>query len=190
MICPPVIGTAVGTLTVLDAGQAVKGFKRVLAKCVCGNSVAVPWSLWGKKLSCGCRRWVGTHNMTGSPEYRAWLSMHSRCENPKDAAYSNYGGRGIRVCERWKDFSTFFADVGPRPKGHRLDRHKVNGDYTPSNCGWVTVQESNLNRRCVIRVEWEGEMHYLKDIAALYAVPYSTAKLRAEKGLNVLGERL
>jgi hypothetical protein len=73
--------------------------------------------------------------------------MRQRCCNPRNVAYSKYGGRGISVCERWMVFANFLADMGPRPDGMSLDRIDVNGDYEPSNCRWATAEEQNQNQR-------------------------------------------
>lgn len=89
------------------------------------------------------------HGMHNTPEYKAWRGMRTRCYNPNDAHYKNYGGRGIEVCEKWRiDFTTFYADMGPRPSEiHSLDRIDVNGNYEPSNCRWATRSEQQKNKR-------------------------------------------
>jgi hypothetical protein len=87
--------------------------------------------------------------MTNTPEYNAWCMMRARCGNPKNNSYHNYGGRGIKVCERWaSSFESFLADVGrkPSPK-HSLDREENNGDYEPGNVRWSTRRTQTLNRR-------------------------------------------
>jgi hypothetical protein len=82
-----------------------------------------------------------------SSEYASWSSMIQRCTNPKNAAWVNYGGRGILVCERWRKFEEFFKDMGNRPgKGFDLDRIDNEKGYEPSNCRWVS-RKSNLNNR-------------------------------------------
>lgn len=94
------------------------------------------------------------HGHSGTPEYFAWHAMIGRCTRPELKAYADYGGRGIRVCARWrKSLEAFLEDMGKRPSArHSLDRKDVNGDYTPKNCRWATKREQIWNRRtsCLI----------------------------------------
>lgn len=82
-----------------------------------------------------------------SPEFESWRAMMERCTNPNHKRWHRYGGRGITVCERWRNFANFLADMGPRPEGRTLDRYpNGDGNYEPGNCRWATVKEQNQNR--------------------------------------------
>jgi hypothetical protein len=84
---------------------------------------------------------------THHPLYETWVTMRKRCFNPNCKGYSNYGGRGITVCDRWNDFTLFVEDMGERPEGYTLEREDTDGNYEPSNCVWATRSQQCLNRR-------------------------------------------
>lgn len=126
-----------------------------LCECECGEKrVVLQYSLTsGKSKSCGClqvelqKEMMTTHGKSYHPSYKAWQSMHQRCSNPNNPDYSNYGGRGISVCESWKCFNNFLSDMGCRPELKTLDRMDNNKGYMKSNCRWATAKEQAANRR-------------------------------------------
>lgn len=89
----------------------------------------------------------GSNNARRSRCYLSWVSMKQRCLNFKHQFYSNYGGRGIKVCKRWLQFENFYADMGERPRGKTLDRINVNKNYCKSNCKWSTKKQQESNKR-------------------------------------------
>jgi len=98
------------------------------------------------------------HGKTGTSEFNIWRSMKGRCHNPKNPAYHFYGGRGIFVCDEWRDdFNAFFRDMGLRPSiNHSIERIKNNLGYCKSNCCWATREEQNFNRRSTIVMDFDG----------------------------------
>lgn len=81
------------------------------------------------------------------PGYKSWVGMRQRCYNIRDKNFKYYGGRGIKVCERWDDFSNFIEDLGLKPENHSLERLDVNGHYNPTNCMWIHKSKQPLNQR-------------------------------------------
>jgi hypothetical protein len=98
-----------------------------------------------------------THGLSKTREYAVWCGMISRCAATSGPDYARYAGRGIKVCERWRKFENFWADMGPAPPGTELDREDNNGDYTPNNCRWLDHKGQSNNRRNNFRVEYAGE---------------------------------
>lgn len=92
-------------------------------------------------------------------EYNAWVLMRDRCTNPKNADWHNYGGRGITVCDAWRnDFAQFFADMGPKPSpAHQIDRVDNDKGYSPDNCRWATPKENTSNQRRTVFLEYDGK---------------------------------
>jgi hypothetical protein len=114
--------------------------------------------------------------------YGVWRSMRTRCENKRDAAYPDYGGRGITVCERWLDFSNFLADLGQPPEGMTLERVDNDGNYELSNCKWVSRLAQSRNRRNVIRITVNGETLCLSEWAERTGIDVRTLWARLKKG--------
>lgn len=145
-------GTRFKKLVVLDHFRDESGRLRYRCICDCGNETTVAGSNLnaGNTGSCGC--WRGkTHGMTDHPLYVTWCSMRSRCLQPNQLDYPDYGGRGITVCDRWLDkdgFPNFVADMGEKPEpSYLLDRIDNDGSYSPENCRWATPAASSANKR-------------------------------------------
>ena len=118
-----------------------------------------------------------------TPEYAAWASMIQRCESPSQQNYKHYGGRGIKVCSRWRtSFSNFLADMGrkPTPK-HTLERIFVNGNYNPENCRWATQREQVVNSRHCRMLNFDGLTLPVSLWAMKLKLPYSTLNARINK---------
>ena len=129
---------------------------RMLCECECGNRIVLPRYYLVRKgnprIDCqSCDKPIKDSPFRFKVEYHTWMQMRQRCSNPLHVSYQNYGGRGIRVCERWDDpttgFRAFLSDVGQRPVGKTIDRRDVNGNYEPNNVRWATAKEQAANKR-------------------------------------------
>lgn len=154
-----ITNTRFSRLTALEPLRSGKNGIIWRCRCDCGNEIEVKTSLLrnGNTKSCGCARkdslrklmttHGATHNRTKTPTYESWRAMRARCELPKNSNWKYYGGRGIRVCDEWRDFAAFLADMGERPPGHTIERKDVNGNYEPGNCVWLPKENQSKNRR-------------------------------------------
>lgn len=159
-------GQRFGRLLALKWGRTNAGRSAWECQCDCGTVKSVDASSLrgGLSRSCGCgvkesavQRFT-THGGSKSQMYRLWASMIQRCTQPNDGSFARYGGRGITVCERWRDFAAFAADMGPRPSpGHSIDRIDNDGHYDPGNCRWATAHEQGLNKRTNRILELNGK---------------------------------
>lgn len=122
------------------------------------------------------------HGMSGTSEHNIWMTMRARCSNPKHNRYPLYGGRGIKVCDRWQDFGNFIKDMGRRPsQKHTIERIDSQGDYEPSNCRWATQKEQQNNRTNNVRYLWDGESLTLSELAERYGKSYHQLYLRINR---------
>jgi|SRR5882762_477197 len=188
------VGKKYGRLLVIGEGASKNGKVYWLCKCECGiNKEVIGRDLKkGATKSCGClrnefiKKLNRTHGMTSTSEYNIWSLMNKRCTNENDIEYNNYGGRGIKVCDRWKNsFENFFSDMGPRPSlGHSLDRFPNNedGNYERSNCRWGTAGQQTRNRRSNVWFEYLGVKMVVKDWADKFGVNHGAISYRINKG--------
>jgi hypothetical protein len=160
---------------------------RRLCRCDCGTVryVLAQDLKNGKSTNCGCvreRAWraaakaaVTKHGMTNSTEFRIWTDMRRRCHDPRRPDYHRYGGRGITVCDEWREsFEAFYRDMGPRPPGRTLDRLHNDQGYNKQNCIWATKKRQDRNRRTNRIVEVDGIRMTLADAAERYGIHYPT----------------
>lgn len=166
------VGQKFNKLTVLEyAGRrqfASGSESQWRCQCDCGKTLVVPqrYLVTDGTKSCGCiiGKHKRTHGYTGTPTFRTWESMRRRCADEKNRNYARYGGRGIKVCERWQKFENFLADMGERPAGMTLDRYPNNdGNYEPGNCRWASAIQQSNNRRSSRRLTVNGETRTLAE---------------------------
>ena len=165
---------------------AKRTYRYYECKCDCGNTCIVELTHLrsGHTKSCGCYRdYINSqpsskksiHGVSGHPLYGTWCKMRARCLSEKDANYKNYGGRGIKICDEWKDSPKVFIEWSENNGwsegcGLSLDRIDVNGDYSPSNCRWATTYIQNNNRRNNRYVTYNGETHTIKEWSDLTGI--------------------
>lgn len=182
------IGQRFGKLLVCESFRRSDGLKVVRAKCDCGGEWVGPVGNLrsGSTRSCGCLASEATstrsrrHGMCGTPEYVSWAAMLQRC---RDHTNSMYGGKGIKVCDRWNSFENFYADMGPRPsQAHSIDRIDNKGDYCPENCRWATDAEQSVNRSSNNICTYKGRSLPLKLWCDELGLNYATTNARLRMG--------
>jgi hypothetical protein len=123
------------------------------------------------------------HGLSNTREYRIWNSMRQRCNNPSAKQYDSYGGRGIRVCERWNEFSAFIADMGFRPSRQlSLERIDNDGDYCPENCRWATKTQQQRNTRWCHLLTYNGKTRCVTEWAEVVGIHRNTIHHRLHLG--------
>lgn len=157
-----------------------------LLKCDCGNSTEQPPGDLknGNVSSCGCLHLesITKHGKTGMKEYRTWQAMIQRCTNPKHKGFNNYGGRGIKVCDKWMDFTSFYNDMGDAPKGFTIERKDNNLGYSPGNCIWADYFTQLANRRNTRFLTVDKETKPLSQWARESGLEYRTLLCRIQAG--------
>lgn len=183
-------GDAIGTCIFIEEGPVIvigksKTKKRkALFKCSCGKEfeAIILQVKSGNTKSCGCLRDSkikqqglknAVHGKRNHPLYKMWAGMIRRCSDPKDFGYKNYGGRGIKVCDRWKNINLFIEDTySSYVTGLELDRIDVNGNYEPHNCRWVTRKQNMNNMRRNRIVEYNGISRTVSEWSDELNIPY------------------
>lgn len=192
-------------IAIACVGKNSYGLNQWLCICSCGTeTVTLQKTLAaGKTRSCGCiadelfkKNCIDfdttKHGFSGTVEHKAWKAMHSRCNNPNEHNYVNYGGRGISVCARWGSFENFYADMGERPKSKTsIDRIDNNGNYSPENCRWATQQQQMRNTRLNRVITHDGKTMCLAEWSEYLGIRYgllstriNTQKWSAERALT------
>lgn len=121
-------------------------------------------------------------NRPASPTYTSWSGMRSRCSNPKNPNYRDYGAVGITVCARWGDFRAFLLDMGPRPKGTSIDRIDGTKGYSPDNCRWATLKEQARNKSTTVRYTVGCESLTVPELEEVTGIKDGTIRDRLARG--------
>ena len=177
-------GQRFGRLIVIHPTQKRGNGGNIVWKCQCdcGNTVKVSGDNLkrGHTKSCGCfqREAVTTHGKRYTFVYKSWAQMKTRCLNPDDIDFKNYGARGITVCNRWLKFENFLADMGERAEGLTLGRINNNKGYSPDNCEWQTYKQQGNNRRDNVIIEYKGFKFSIAEWARKLGINDSTLRSR------------
>jgi hypothetical protein len=166
------------TIISFDHQHTKTGKKFYLCQCDCGNQkVIVGYSVVeGITKSCGClQKEINiqrstSHGCSYTITYSKWAGIRNRCLNPNDKQYPNYGGRGIKICNRWLNFENFLEDMGECPEHLEIDRIDNNGDYEPENCRWTTHLNNVNNKRVTIFIIYNGEEISISNAARKYNI--------------------
>lgn len=163
--------------------------RKVYCICECGKEKTTRLSsvLCGKTQSCGCAyKKINSKHLTTHPVYKTWSQLKQRCNNPNNAKYPRYGGRGIKLCEEWVSFEKFLLDMGERPQGdYSIERRDNNKGYYKENCYWATrvVQMNNTERNHFI--SYEGENKTVAEWSRILNMPYYFILHNIRKGVSL-----
>ena len=192
-------GTRFNRLLIIELAEKRKTLSGRLnylykCKCNCGTIKVIFESMLksGRTKSCGCLRkevrvqCMKTHGMTKTKTWKAWSAMKDRCTQKNSKHYKHYGGRGIKVCERWKNsFENFLEDLGEKPDGFTLDRINSDGDYSPENCRWASLKEQQNNKRNNRILEFNNQRKTMSEWADFVGIKYNTLRSRLERGWEI-----
>ena len=182
-------GQKFGRLTILRRLGILQCYGReqecVMCRCDCGNERVLPESYVksGHTRSCGCAHGQRlkaddgrvSHDLCGTRIHSIWSKMKGRCYCVTDAKYPRYGGRGIKICERWQKLENFYADMGDPPSGeYSIDRIDNDGNYEPENCRWATTTQQQRNKSTNHRFEYQGKLRPISEIAELCGIDHQT----------------
>ena len=191
-----ITGQRFGRWTVIEpAGKTSDNHKLWHCRCDCGieRNVVGKELRNGKSKSCGClstdtfRETITKHGLRYHPLYVTWCNIHARCENSNNPEYKHYGGRGIRVCDEWKDVTSFigWAEANGYRSGLQIDRIDNNGNYEPDNCRFVTHTGNQNNKRTNRLLTYEGRTQTISQWAKELNVPSDRIRSRLNMGWNV-----
>lgn len=159
--------------------------------CKCGNTKDIRKDsvMSGNTSSCGCKRKRPhnySHGMSDTVEYTTWRSIKTRCHKESYSRYSEWGGRGIKVCDRWlNSFENFYADMGPRPSNkHSIDRINNDGNYEPSNCKWSSIEDQGNNKSNNILITYRDKTLSLTQWCRELDFKYLKAYGRVKRGVT------
>lgn len=188
-----ITGKKFGKLTAVKVfGKSASGKYLWLCKCECGGEKIVSRSdlVTGNTISCGCVITNTSHGMSRTKLYKKWTDIKMRCYNPNNISFPNYGARGIKMCEEWRnDFSAFLSwaiqngydDSAPRGR-FTIDRIDVDGDYCPENCRLVDIQFQERNKRNTYYAEYNGKKIPLAMACAELNLPIQVVYHRIIRG--------
>lgn len=186
-----IVGEKYGRMLVISKARSLDGNARWNCRCDCGTEKVVYGQdlRRGKVVSCGCHKAEmaskrATHRMSGHPAHNSWKSAKARCEVPTTEGYEQYGGRGIKVCDRWQSFENFWIDMGPTWRPNRsLDRHpNQDGNYEPGNCRWATASQQGRNRRTNHTIQTPSGPMMIVEAAEKYGLDPRTIAARIRYG--------